>query len=138
MSKLAVRRLSRRQILKLSVAGAGAAVLAGFSEPSAPSAATQAPGKSAGLSGTLTVWNVTSFSGTADKAIGDVFTEWGSKNNVKVDYQMISSTGSEYKNRITAALGRRTPPTSSSSSAARPSTTDRKTRCRTSATSSGR
>jgi multiple sugar transport system substrate-binding protein len=110
MSKLTVRRLSRRQILKLSVAGAGAAVLAGFGEPSAPSAATQAPGKSAGLSGTLTVWNVTSFSGTADKAIGDVFTEWGSKNNVKVDYQMISSTGSEYKNRITAALEAKNPP----------------------------
>ncbi|MCL5110708.1 MAG: extracellular solute-binding protein [Chloroflexi bacterium] len=110
MSDLTERRLSRRRVLQLSLAAAGAAALASCSAPTAPPAATQAPAKPGGLGGALAVWNVTSFSETADKAIGEVFKEWGAKNNVNVDYQLISSTGSEYKNRVTAALEAKTPP----------------------------
>ncbi|MHB1004608.1 MAG: ABC transporter substrate-binding protein [Chloroflexota bacterium] len=112
MSDLTVRRLSRRQILQLTLATAGAAALAACSTPSSPSApaATQAPSQSSGGKPSITIWNSPSFNETADKAIGDVFKAWGDQNNVTVDYQIIAGTGSELKNKVTAAIEAKTPP----------------------------
>ncbi|MDA8219186.1 MAG: extracellular solute-binding protein [Dehalococcoidales bacterium] len=111
MSDLSKSRLSRRQLLKLSFAAAGVAAstsLLAACQGAAPSpGATQPPAKS-GEKLTLSCWNSPSFNEKADVAIGDVFREWGSKNNVEINYQVVPEA--ERRQRYTAAIEADQPP----------------------------
>ncbi len=114
MSDLAEKQVSRRQLLKLSVVGAGTlaagsllAACGGESAPAAKSGTTQAPAKSGGKP-TLAVWNSPSFNKTADDAIGEVFKQWGDKNSFNIDYQVVPEA--ERRQRYTAGIEGKQPP----------------------------
>lgn len=89
--------ISRRELLKLGLAGAGAMAA------SSPLTRVLAQQK------TLTVWNHTSFIKKADEAIEFVFKEWGKNTNTPVDFQTIPPPP-EITQRITATLEAKTPP----------------------------
>ena len=91
---------SRREMLRLG--------LAGISSVTASALLGRALAQ-AGQQKTLTVWNLASFIREADQAIGDVFKDWGAKNNTVVDFQTIPPPP-EITQRITAALEAKTPP----------------------------
>ncbi|MCL4466774.1 MAG: extracellular solute-binding protein [Chloroflexi bacterium] len=104
------KHISRRQLLKLSAVAAGGALLAACSNSSpapAQPASTQAPAKSSGPL-TLSVWISPSFNETADAAIGNVFKEWGGKNNASIDFQVVPEA--ERRQRYTAAIEGKKPP----------------------------
>lgn len=121
MSEASKRLWSRRKLLQLSVAAVGVAaagpLLAACGQSTAPTAqqspqpgapaATQAPAKSGGKV-TLSVWISPSFNQTADDAIGNVFKEWGSKNNYGIDFQVVPEA--ERRQRYTAAIEAKQPP----------------------------
>lgn len=110
MSDLCRTRLSRRRLLQVGLAAAGGALSASLlAGPAAGKpAGRQAPAR-VDLQGlTLSVWNSPSFNQEADEAIGNVFKEWGEKNNVGIDYQVIPET--ERRQRYTAALEAKSPP----------------------------
>ncbi|HEY8476943.1 MAG TPA: extracellular solute-binding protein [Chloroflexota bacterium] len=129
MADLRTSHLTRRQLLKLGLAAGAAAsvsIVAACQSGSAPAptsapsgqtgsqggeqkpAATQGPAQVSGGKLKLSVWNSPSFNQVADEAIGNVFKEWGEKNNVEIDYQVIPET--ERRQRYTAALEAKTPP----------------------------
>jgi multiple sugar transport system substrate-binding protein len=118
--------LTRRRFLIRLGGALGAASLplvAACSQPAAPAgpaeskpaeakpteaagpAAQQAP--AAAKPGSLNVWFNANWNKVSDEALGNIFVEWGKKNNMEVEYQVISAQGNQ---KIAAALQAGQPP----------------------------
>lgn len=72
-------------------------------KPAAPAQA--APGSS--VTTKMTVWFNAAWNDVSNKAIGDPFVEWGKKNNVEVEYEVLAA---QQVPKITAALQAGQPP----------------------------
>ena len=102
MIKATKAGITRRRLMQVGLLAAGSAVSASVLPSKAPA--------QGGKGGSMAVWAGASYNATADEAIGNVFKEWGRQNGVNVDYQVIAGTGTEYKNRYTAAIEAKQPP----------------------------
>ena len=94
-------RMSRREVLKLGLAGVGALASVTFTPRGARA--------QAGAKGPVVIWCEASFVKEVDELMAATFKEWGSKNGWAVDYQVIPPPP-ESLQRLTAAIQAKQPP----------------------------
>jgi multiple sugar transport system substrate-binding protein len=105
MSDATKRAVTRRHVLKLGLATAGAMATGVRGGVMPPASAAQA----AGQKGPLIIWCEVAFLKEVDEVMAATFKAWGAKNGWAVDYQTIPPPP-ESLQRLTAAIEAKSPP----------------------------